>query len=498
MNDSIKVIKYSKENSYLKEDEYNLNNNAAHLKEYDSDLNDCECKNEGECERECECEREHEHEYDLKDEQLFSFKKYLNRENIFVTGPGGTGKTYLIKNIVKHAKKNFRNFKVCALTGCAAILLECGATTLHTFAGIGLANGEVNEIVERVTKSWPKRNKWKYIELLIIDEVSMLSMKILLVLDKIAKIIKKNQAPFGGIQLVFTGDFYQLPPVGNDNDDDSHKFCFEAPLWKEMFPSPIILKTIYRQKDNEYIKILNNIRIGKITNKSYKLLQECVNKKYTDDIIPALILPRRFDVDIINNRELEKLKGESIIFKFREVSIDEQKITSKDKRIYEQTSVSDRMREIEYLKENIMAKKVLELKVGALVMCIANIDMESKNQIVNGSQGIITEFSGGVPKVKFNNGEIRLIDRHVWGSDRIIGVAVSQIPLIHGWAITIHKAQGLSLDKAIIDLGSGIFECGQTYVALSRIKSLHGLYLKALDINKITTNRKVMQYYGDL
>ena len=228
------------------------------------------------------------------------------------------------------------------------------------------------------------------------------------------------------------------------------------------------------------------------------MLQECINKKYTDEINPTLILPRRYDVDRINNSELAKLDGESKIFKYMDVPINEQKLTSKDKRSYEHASIVDKQRELEYLKDNIMAKKELELKLGALVMCIANIDMEGPNPIVNGSQGIIVEFSGKIPKVKFNNGEIRLIDRHVWSSERIPGVAISQIPLIHGWAITIHKAQGMSLDKAIIDLGSGIFECGQTYVALSRIRSLEGLYLKSFDISKITTNIKVMKYYGDL
>lgn len=435
---------------------------------------------------------------ELEGKQKEAFKKYLDRENIFITGPGGTGKTHLIRHIVNHAKNNFRKFKVCALTGCAAILLECGATTLHAFAGIGLANGNVNDIVEKVVKNWPKRSKWSKLDLLIIDEVSMLSMKLLIILDKIAKIINKNTRPFGGIQLVFSGDFYQLPPVGDENDPDSCKFCFESPLWKELFPEPIILNTIYRQKDPDYIKILNNIRVGKITNKSYKLLQECVDKKYADDICPALILPRRFDVDKINNIELEKLDGKGQIFKFIDVTINEQNITNKEKNIYFNTSASDIIRELEYLKENIMAKENLELKIGALVMCIANIDIESPNPIVNGSQGIIVDFVGNNPQVKFNNGELRSINRHVWSSERIPGVAVSQIPLIHGWAITIHKAQGLSLDKAIIDLGSGIFECGQTYVALSRIRSLNGLYLKAFDINKITTNKKVLQYYGDL
>ena len=434
----------------------------------------------------------------LKDEQLEAFNKYINKENIFISGPGGTGKTYLIQCIVKHAKSQYRIIKVCALTGCAAVLLECGATTLHTFAGIGLATGSINEIVNRVVKSWPKRSNWLRTELLIIDEVSMLSMKLLIILDKIGRIIKKKNVPFGGMQLIFSGDFYQLPPIGNSNDPDSCKFCFECPLWSELFPKPILLKTIYRQTDMNYIKILNNIRVGRISRASYEYLQKCIDREYTEDIYATLILPRRIDVDKINNKELDKLEGEPNIYKSKNVAIDEQKLTLKEKKMFENISQGEKTRESTYLKTNIMAKETLVLKVGTLVMCVANLDLEGPNPIVNGSQGIVIDFIRDLPRVKFNNGDIRLIDRHIWRSERILGIAISQIPLIYGWAITIHKAQGLSLDKGILDLGRGIFECGQTYVALSRIRSLDGLYLKAFDINKITVNRKVLNYYASL
>ena len=151
--------------------------------------------------------------------------------------------------------------------------------------------------------------------------------------------------------------------------------------------------------------------------------------------------------------------------------------------------------EYNFLVNNILADKEVILKKGAQVMCIANIDNESADPIVNGSQGIIVDFVGNLPLVKFNNGVKRTIGYHVWNSENIPVIGVKQIPLIYAWAITIHKSQGVSLDMAQIDAGSNIFECGQTYVALSRIKTLDGLYLTAFNPQKIKVNKKVQAYY---
>ena len=168
----------------------------------------------------------------LNDLQKIIFNKYLNKENIFISGPGGSGKSYIIKYIYNHAEKNNKKIKVCALTGCAAILLKCKATTIHSFSGIGIANKSIEEITKNVIENKQKYKNWKNLELLIIDEVSMLSLKIFLVLDNICKKIFNNKmTPFGGLQIIFSGDFYQLPPVYNKNDDINSKlFCFEHQL----------------------------------------------------------------------------------------------------------------------------------------------------------------------------------------------------------------------------------------------------------------------------
>ena len=164
----------------------------------------------------------------LSNEQNLIYEKYLKGENIFITGVGGTGKTRLIQYISQHAKYIEKKFQVCAMTGCAAVLLQCNANTLHSWAGLGLARGSSEEVVNRVIKSKFRRKNWNSVELLIIDEVSMLSEKLFNILDIIGKKIKKNQKPFGGIQIIFAGDFHQLPPIGEEDDQQSMNFCFES------------------------------------------------------------------------------------------------------------------------------------------------------------------------------------------------------------------------------------------------------------------------------
>ena len=170
-------------------------------------------------------------------------------------------------------------------------------------------------------------------------------------------------------------------------------------------------------------------------------------------------------------------------------------MSEREKQIQSTFSTDHMNREIEMLKTSILCDHVLHLKVGAQVMCIANIDMEGPNPICNGSQGIVKKFENGLPVVTFNNGIDRIMGHHDWVSETIPGIGVKQIPLILAWAITIHKSQGATLDVAEIDIGSGIFECGQTYVALSRIKSLDGLYLKSFNPSKILVKTVVKEFY---
>ena len=427
----------------------------------------------------------------LSKEQELVFEKYINGENLFITGVGGTGKTKIIQLIANDAKEKEKKFQVCAMTGCAAVLLNCKANTLHSWAGIGLARGSINDVISRVIKSKFRRKNWNSIELLIIDEVSMLSEKLFIILDTIAKIIKKNQKPFGGIQIIFAGDFHQLPPIGEDDDEKSINFCFESDLFDLTFKNQILLKTIFRQKDPKYQKILSEIRTGKLKSSSLKILNKYIRDPEPDMLIkPPILLAKRKNVDYINQTELSKLEIVGKEYNLKEHNQDDEeknKFTNEDKNY-----------ELRYLKNNILAEEKLVLKVGAQVMCIANIDIEGTNAIVNGSQGIVIDIKDDLPIVKFKNGEIRIIKEHLWKSEIIPGIGIKQIPLIHAWAITIHKAQGLTLESAQIDIGQNIFECGQTYVALSRLVSLEGLYLIAFCPSKIKLYKKVIEFYEKL
>ena len=456
----------------------------------------------------------------FSNEQQLCFEKYLNGENLFITGPGGSGKSFLIKNIVKHAETNNKNIKVCALTGCAAILLECRATTLHMFSGIGFANKKNEEIIQELftTKRYKLKN-WRKLEILIIDEVSMMSLKILLLLDTIAKKFYRNNSPFGGLQVIFTGDFYQLSPVSNIFlEKEDSMFCFEHELWNQLFPkeNQIVLKTIFRQKDETLLKILKYVRKGQITPSCRSALESRIFNSQELDIIKkdkilTILSPIKRDVEHINLKEYLKLDKSleekvyaldyiDLYIKYEE-NEDENEDTNEKKNLFALLLKSNDQlkRDYDFLASNILAERCLKLKIGTHVMCIANINLSGELQIANGSQGVVVSFNQkNLPYIKFNNiEEPILIDYYIWKSEFNKRVGLMQLPLIYSWAITIHKSQGLTLENAIIDIGSNIFADGQTYVALSRVKSLDGLYLTSFDCYKIKCNPLVKKFYGD-
>ena len=325
-------------------------------------------------------------------EALDAFNVNWPANNVLLTGPGGSGKTALIKRMVEDGEAAGKNVQVCALTGCAAVLLGCkGAKTVHSWAGVGLASGPHGKVVDKVIKSKHKSSGWKKVDVLIIDEISMMSKKLFNILDSIGRKVRKGpDVPFGGIQVVFSGDFYQLPPVGDRDDEETSAFCFESDQWKSTFHKTVQLTTIFRQTDDKYTKILNQIRVGKLRKSSYETLMAHVGKKVPADSIikPTILFPKRRNVDLINRAEMAELKGEPRTFVLSPDTV----LTAAERESV--ASVSDVQREMElaFLTNNIIAEETLTLKKGAQVMCIANIDMEGPYPIVNGSQGVIVDF----------------------------------------------------------------------------------------------------------
>jgi len=453
-------------------------------------------------------------------EQKLAFEKYLSGQNVFITGPGGTGKSALIREIYKYATQQGHNIQVCALTGCAAVMLECKAKTIHSWAGIGIANGDIDRIVDRVDKNFMKKKDWRQTRTLIVDEVSMMSKRLFDILDIVGKTARKCQfRPFGGIQLIFCGDFYQLPPVNgpNTDDPDSSRFCFESESWFGTFPKEnhIQLKQIFRQNDPVYCQILNQVREGRITRRTDEILRSRVgvilpdvSDDGTPQTKPTILYATRSRVDDINRLEMDKLAildPDSPTYKYELKYVTDLPVSEKERQLRASQSQERVSTELFNLKGSILCDFTVHLRVGAQVMCVINMEetiTTAATPICNGSQGVIVRMSNitspPLPVVRFNNGLEMTVNYHTWMSENIPGIGVSQIPLILSWAITIHKSQGSTLERCIIDIGDRVFEAGQSYVALSRIKSLEGVSILSYDVTKILVNKRVKAFYGEL
>lgn len=429
-------------------------------------------------------------------EQLQAFELYTEGKNVFMTGPGGTGKSFLIKKMIEHSKEIGKKCSICALTGCAAVLLDCNATTIHSWSGIGMMNSEDDVIIRRILQKMDLKLHWKGTDILIIDEVSMMSKRMFELLNKIAQRVRGSCRPFGGMQVIFVGDFFQLPPIEKDG------FCFESEEWFDVFPKKqhLELKTFFRQSDPLYIDILMKIRKGSLDKESIALLEEYVARDRTQPI--TKIVPTRKHADCINQDMFHKLTEAPQTF---EATLHRNAtIYFKDGKSIEQSVIAfcnsvgdkDKDREIENLIKNNNIQQTLQLKKGALVMCMRNIDLE--RGICNGSQGTVVDMIKGRPQVLFSNGITMMMEHHIYQSELYPTQAVSQYPLCLAWALTIHKIQGSSLTHAQIDIGNSIFEYGQTYVALSRVKTMDGLYLMNFQPKRIKSHPKVIEFYDSL
>jgi len=451
----------------------------------------------------------------LSVEQQYAFHRFKCGDNLFITGAGGTGKSKLIQYIVDDANRNGKSVQVCALTGCAAVILKCNARTIHSWSGIRLAKGPKQPIIDSVLMNKRGLITWRTTQILIIDEVSMMSKKIFELLLDLGKQTRRNNLIFGGIQVIFTGDFFQLPPVGTIHDTDTDAFCFESPMWSQLFPinNCIELTTIFRQTDPIYKHILLQVRKGIVDEHCKTRLQECVGKpidmQKTMGVVPTKLYPTRVKTDFVNTSMFSKLPGPEYIYKFTQSSNNvifhndcgggaTKPIPTEKLVLGSKLTASEIEHETQNLIQNTNCIQILRIKKNAIVMCTSNIDMD--NGICNGSQGIVIDVKKNAlnveePVVRFTNGQIRVIHPVIHQSEEYPTISVSQYPICLAWAMTIHKIQGASLAYAEIDIGNTVFEYGQSYVALSRVESLDGLHLSGFNAQKIRANPIVTEFY---
>lgn len=424
----------------------------------------------------------------LTDSQNIAYQAFLQCKNILITGQAGTGKSHIIKKMVAHGERFRKNVCVTAMTGAAACLVN--GKTIHSWGSLGVGDKNAIYYADKILKSWPKKTKWQRCNILIIDEVSMMNATFFELIEEVARLVRGNEKPFGGIQVILLGDFYQLPPVAKAGEDN--RFCFESEKWQTVIHESVILKEVMRQKDPIFQKVLSEVRIGRMSPETIEIIQSRIGIEpdLSTGIVPTILYSTRKTVEKMNKEEFDKLEDENVIEYETFYEITGERVTKmKEDEFQRYQEIID--------KENNY-DKVLQLSTGAQVMLLKNIDQEMG--LVNGSRGVVVGFDeSDLPYVKFMNNQIELIDRHEYTYEisSVTTIIAKQVPLSLAWCSTIHKSQGQSLDCVKINIGKGIFECGQTYVALSRARTLEGLFIEDFDPSKVKVHSKVAEFFKE-
>jgi ATP-dependent exoDNAse (exonuclease V) alpha subunit len=391
-------------------------------------------------------------------------------ENVFLTGPAGSGKTFVLNKFVRYLKDNKIRVGVTASTGIAATHL--GGLTIHSWAGIGIKEFLSRYEIEDLLNNEKVVGRIQAARVLIIDEISMLPPNVLEMVNHVCQAVRQSIAPFGGLQFVACGDFFQLPPITRDGGPK--KFAFESEAWLKAQMKICYLEEQHRQEDEDFLKILNEIRGDKVSAWAREKLNSRLQKKIEGFDKPTKLYTHNLDVDRINKQELGK-------------------IIAKPK-TYDMTAKGAKNL-VENLKRGCLAPEELVLKIGAIVMFVRNKFSGATPVYVNGTMGTVVGFNGSnLPIILTRHGKVEA-EKASWTIEDGGGVKaeIIQLPLKLAWAITVHKSQGLSLDCAEIDL-SGCFEPGMGYVALSRVRTLDGLKLLGLNELSLKVSERILEF----
>lgn len=404
--------------------------------------------------------------------QKQALKVLLDGASVFLTGAPGAGKTYVLNEFIRKATWKGRTVAVTASTGIAAT--HIGGSTIHSWSGLGIRDVLTEKDLAILSNNAKLVRRYIATDVLVIDEVSMLHGKRLDMLNQLAKLLRESDAPFGGMQVILVGDLFQLPPITRGREIVD--FVHTSPSWAELDPKICYITEQHRQQGGGLLDVLEAMRGNELTSDHGDILRARLRLAVPEGQVVTRLYAHNLDVDSINQRHLNAI----------------------DEKIYTYTmSFRGPDAKVEQLKKSVLAPDTLELKINAEVMFVAN---NFQGGYVNGSRGSIISFEDDLPRVKLHsNGKIIKVEANSWAleEDERRVAEVAQLPLRLAWAITIHKSQGMSLDAAEIDLSKS-FTPGMGYVALSRVRSIEGVFLAGVNSVALTMHDDIYEYDSTL